>query len=126
MNLYDQIVCLIRILVLWRLMLLLFQVLLCLFRGLTYQVAMMVGMHAMHQLSNMDFPRTKGELATSMAKCSSCYNSNYFWSTLCYLSKAYHDLSLVARIHWVCFSCSVSPNMIIHELTDCFPIRLCI
>lgn len=59
-------------------MLLLFQVLLYLFRGLTYQVAMMVGMHAMHQLSNMDFPCTKGELATSMAKCSSCYNSNYF------------------------------------------------
>lgn len=29
-----------------------------------------------------------------------------------------HDLSLVAKKHWVCFSCSVSPNMIIHELTD--------
>lgn len=82
-------------------------------------MAMVVGiMYAMHQLNSRDFPHTKGQLAMSMTKCSSCHSSNYFWPTPCYPSGGCHDLSLVAKIHWVCFSCSVSPNMIIHELTD--------
>lgn len=52
-----------------------------LIHGLTCQVAMMVGMmYAMHQLNNTNFPHSKGELATSMAKCSSRHDSNYFWS----------------------------------------------
>lgn len=106
------------LILLWMLILLLFQKLQCLFYGFTYQVAMLAGIYTMHWLKNKDFPSLKDNwllplLSTQLATAATTQGP--YPATL---QDAMICLQWKSQIVFAYSAHQISLNTLVHELID--------